>query len=147
MQNCRFEDNYVDMGFGNKINIPVYKCDPPATNAVWGMGAINPSAAVIEYGSGSDGMSMGTGVAMASGPASGPASVASVNSWFGMKAQPKLQGCNSDEIDMGLTCEKPPECKTEEDRSQPIKGLFGEVFGYMMKTTCSKGSSRAKDFR
>jgi hypothetical protein len=143
MQNCRFEDNYVDFGFGNKINMPVYKCEAPSTNAVWGMAAINPVAGVIEYGSGANGMS--TGVAMASGSA--PDTVATANSWLGMRPPPQLQGCNPGEVDMGLTCETLPECKTEEDKSQPIRGMFGEFFGYMMKTTCTKASSRAKEFR
>lgn len=145
MQNCRFEDNYVDFGFGNRINVPIYKCDPPATNAVWGMAAVNPAAGVIEYGTGANGMS--TGVAMASGFA--PDTVATSGGWgaFGMMKTPKLQGCNPGEVDTGLTCDTAPECKTEEDKSQPIRGLFGEVFGYMMKTTCTKGSSRAKEFR
>jgi hypothetical protein len=143
MQNCRFEDNYVDLGplFG-KVNNPVVRCDAPSTNAVWGMAAVDPSSAVIEYGSGSGGMGVGVGVASAApAPASGGWNV------FGMRPPPKLQGCNPDEIDAGLTCEKVPECKTEEDKSQPIRGMFGEFLGYMMKTTCSQGSSRAKEFR
>lgn len=142
MQNCRFEDNYTDFGILGKVNTPIYKCDPPATNAVWGMSAINPTAAVIEVGTGVNGMS--TGFAMASGPSAGPAGSA----WggWGMPKPPQMEQCNAGEIDMGLTCEKVMECKTEEDKNQPIKGPFGEIFGYLYTTTCTKPSSRPKKF-
>ena len=48
MANCRYEDNYIDFGFGNKTNVPIMKCDPPATNAVWGVQASQPIKAVID---------------------------------------------------------------------------------------------------
>lgn len=154
MQNCRFEDNYTDFGLLGKVNTPIYKCDPPSTNAIWGMSAINPSAAVIEVGTGANGMS--TGVAMASGPtsgfgamSSGPATgfgaMSSGGAW-GNWGAPQMEKCNADEIDTGLTCEKPALCNTEEDKNQPMKGPFGEILGYFYKTTCTKPSSRAKKF-
>jgi hypothetical protein len=142
MQNCRFEDNYTDFGLLGKVNTPIYKCDPPATNAIWGMGAINPSSAVIEVGTGADGKS--TGIAMASGPSAG----AAVSAWggWGMPKPPQMEQCKPGEIDTGLTCDTVAECKTEEDKSQPMKGPFGEIWGYMFKTTCTKPSSRPKNF-
>ena len=146
MQNCRFEDNYTDFGLLGKVNTPIYKCDPPSTNAVWGMSAINPTAAVIEVGTGVNGMS--TGMAVASGPSGMLGGSAGGSAWggWGIPKPPKMEQCNADEIDTGLTCEKPALCNTEEDRNQPMKGPFGEILGYFYKTTCTKPSSRAKKF-
>ena len=124
MANCRFEDNYTDFGLLGKFNTPILKCDPPSTNAIWGMGAMGSVGSVVEMGNaGVPAQEMKTG------------SIAKA---------PVFETCNGDEIDMGLTCNKMPECKTEEDKNQPIKGLFGEILGYMLKTTCTNPSVRVK---
>lgn len=139
MANCRFEDNYTDLGIFGKINSPVLKCDPPSTNAIWGMGAMGGTSAVIEG-------SMGVPAWEGGGNVAAPIPRAGVVGSFGSAVvnAPKWETCNDDEVDTGLTCDKPMSCKTEEDKSQPIRGAFGEMWGYMMKTTCTQPSSRAK---
>lgn len=134
MANCRFEDNYTDFGIFGKVNSPVLKCDPPSTNAIWGMGAMGGTSAVIEGFAGVPAWG-GGGNVLGGAMMSGTAVAANGSKW---------ETCKADEIDTGLTCEKPAICNTEEDKSQPIKGPFGEIFGYLYKTTCTQPSSRAK---
>lgn len=126
MANCRFEDNYTDLGLLGRINTPwkILKCDPPSTNAIWGMGAMGSVGSVVEMGN--------AGV-----PAQEMKKISTENA-------PVFETCNGDEVDMGLTCNKMTECKTEEDKNQPIKGVFGEFLGYMLKTTCTIPSVRVK---
>ena len=85
MANCRFEDNYMDFGFGNKVNVPIMKCDPPATNAVWGLQASQPIKAVIDV-------------------------VSSNPSAMKIGQAQSLGGCNPGETDTGLTCVEPVKC-------------------------------------
>jgi hypothetical protein len=170
MQNCRFEDNFTDFGLFGKVNTPIYKCDPPATNAVWGMGAMGGPSAVMSgmapieanvgvpaWGGGGNilgappsfGAFGAFGQGMAAPAFSGAGSFSGgVVSGLGSVATttnaPKWETCNSDEVDTGLTCEKPSICSTEEDKNQPIRGPFGEILGYMWQTTCTKPSVRAK---
>jgi hypothetical protein len=142
--NCRFEDNYTDFGFGNRINIPILKCDPPNTNAIWGIGAINPTSAVMETSSAPAMAMFGEGQAT-----KGVGMFGENIGQEGLvqKLQPKqMEQCADGEVDTGLTCETVLSCKTEEDKSQPIKGAFGEIWGYMIKTTCNTPSSRPKKF-
>jgi hypothetical protein len=163
MQNCRFEDNFTDFGLFGKVNTPIMKCDPPATNAVWGLGAVNPVAAVVETGMGADGKSIGVAMSSGSGDAFGvlTGQSGSLGSFGAFGSQPswgaaasfqtpkapkvpQFESCNPGEVDTGMTCDTLVQCKTEEDKSQPIKGPFGEFYGYFMKTTCTQPSSRVK---
>jgi len=125
--NCRFVDNFTDFGLLGKVNVPIYKCDPPATNAVWGIQAVQPAFGVLDFG-----FSGNVGVGSVAKTTTEPAK------------ELKWETCNSDEIDMGLTCNKELKCTTEDDTSQPIRDMFGSVWGFMKKTTCTQPSVRFK---
>lgn len=119
-ENCRFEDNYVDLGLGfGTINVPLWRCQVPASNKVWGESAGNPASAVVQLAE------------LGSRDGATPIKL-------NVGTVPEMESCKVGEIDDGLACRTDLKCTQLNNDPTNLFNFWN------FKTECSGPSIRWK---